>query len=180
MPEQSKFRGALAKLKERPAEQGRQPPPIIPASAEQPRPIGRPPGKRSDPDFEKTTVLLRKQTKKRANRKLEDEDAGQDLSDLIEQLLSKWIGQGRNLYSRTFMRMKVHPYTTFPRTREHEGKKIMYQWTAEAGTGKARRGACKARTLSLAKTKRCYRVAATILAGNLAGRLGKSANMGLS
>jgi hypothetical protein len=53
---------------------------------------GRPAGKRSDPAFEPTTVLLRKATKKAANRLLEDDEANrQDLSDLIEQLLLGWI-----------------------------------------------------------------------------------------
>jgi hypothetical protein len=54
---------------------------------------GRPPGKRSDPDYQPTTVLIRKHTKKTAARLLEDTDSGQDLSDLIEQLLMEWIQQ---------------------------------------------------------------------------------------
>ena len=52
---------------------------------------GRPAGKRSDPEFQPTTVLLRKATKKAAVRKLEDTDTRKDLSDLIEQLLTGWI-----------------------------------------------------------------------------------------
>jgi hypothetical protein len=36
-------------------------------------------------------VLLRKHTKKTAARLLEDTNAAQDLSDLIEQLLTEWI-----------------------------------------------------------------------------------------
>jgi hypothetical protein len=52
---------------------------------------GRPPGKRSDPDYQPTTVLLRKRTKKTAARLLEDTNVEQDLSDLIEQLLTEWI-----------------------------------------------------------------------------------------
>jgi len=52
---------------------------------------GRPPGKRSDPDYQPTTVLLRHHTKKMANRLLEDKSTGQDLSELIEQLLTEWI-----------------------------------------------------------------------------------------
>jgi len=54
---------------------------------------GRPPGKRSDPDYQPTTVLLRKQIKKTARRLLEDTGTGQDLSELIEQLLVEWIQQ---------------------------------------------------------------------------------------
>ena len=52
---------------------------------------GRPAGKRSNPDFEPTTVLLRKQTKRKASRLLEDTESDYDLSELIEALLLKWI-----------------------------------------------------------------------------------------
>jgi len=91
--EQSKFTGVLAKLKQRPA--AAQPIALVSHSEgiEQVRGRGRPPGKRSDPDFQPTTVLLRKHTKKTAARLLEDTNAGQDLSDLIEQLLTEWIQQ---------------------------------------------------------------------------------------
>ena len=60
----------------------------------QPTPIsmkGRPTGKRSNPEFEPTTIFLRKTTKKIANRTLEDSDTKQDLSELIEELLRHWI-----------------------------------------------------------------------------------------
>jgi hypothetical protein len=89
--EQSKFTGVLAKLKQRPAEEHAIAPPERPAGSEPVRGRGRPPGKRSDPDYQPTTVLIRKQTKKTAARLLEDIDSGQDLSDLIEQLLVEWI-----------------------------------------------------------------------------------------
>jgi hypothetical protein len=91
MPEeQSKFSGVLAKLKQRPEPQSTALP-VQPLSNESTRGRGRPPGKRSDPDFQPTTVLLRKHTKRTAVRLLEDTNAAQDLSDLIEQLLSEWI-----------------------------------------------------------------------------------------
>lgn len=54
---------------------------------------GRPAGKRSNPSYEPTTLLLRKETKKKASRLLEDIGNRQDLSDLTEQLLSRWIEQ---------------------------------------------------------------------------------------
>ena len=88
--EHSKFSGVLAKLKQRPAEQ----PTALPAPPVGSEPVrgrGRPPGKRSDPDYQPTTVLLRKHTKKTATRLLEDTNSAQDLSDLIEQLLIEWI-----------------------------------------------------------------------------------------
>jgi hypothetical protein len=57
--------------------------------------VGRPNGKRSDPNYQATTVLLRKATKKQATRLLEDmgEDTKerQDLSELLEKLLSEWV-----------------------------------------------------------------------------------------
>jgi hypothetical protein len=90
--EQSKFSGVLAKLKhQRPADEPSTPPPAPSVGSEHGRGRGRPPGKRSDPAYQPTTVLLRKQTKKTATRLLEDTNAAQDLSDLIEHLLTEWI-----------------------------------------------------------------------------------------
>ena len=67
---------------------------VISIPGPQPTPInmrGRPAGKRSNPDFEPTTIFLRKTTKKTANRTLEDSGVKQDLSELIESLLQQWI-----------------------------------------------------------------------------------------
>jgi hypothetical protein len=89
--ETSKFSGVLAKLKQRPAEAQSPPLPPHPIGTDPVRGRGRPPGKRSDPDYQPTTVLLRKHTKKTAARLLEDTNAAHDLSDLIEQLLTEWI-----------------------------------------------------------------------------------------
>ena len=58
-----------------------------------PKGRGRPAGKRSNPDYEPTTVLLRKKTKRRASRLLEDTDSNYDLSELIESLLNEWISR---------------------------------------------------------------------------------------
>jgi hypothetical protein len=89
--EQSKFSGVLAQLKQRPIEEPSTAPPAQSLSKEPLRRRGRPPGKRSDPDYQPTTVLLRKRTKKTATRLLEDTNAANDLSDLIEKLLTEWI-----------------------------------------------------------------------------------------
>ena len=89
--EQSKFSGVLAQLKQRPTEPQSIAQPEPPRGSEPVRGKGRPPGKRSDPDYQPTTVLLRKRTKKTAARLLEDTNVEQDLSDLIEQLLTEWI-----------------------------------------------------------------------------------------
>ena len=89
--EQSKFSGVLAQLKPRSLE-AHPPTPPGPAGGREPmRGRGRPPGKRSDPEYQPTTVLIRKRTKKTATRLLEDTNAAHDLSDLIEQLLTEWI-----------------------------------------------------------------------------------------
>lgn len=56
-------------------------------------PRGRPAGKRSNPEFEPTTIFLRKTTKKIANRTLEDHGDRHDLSELIEDLLQGWISE---------------------------------------------------------------------------------------
>jgi hypothetical protein len=90
MPEeQSKFTGVLSKLKHRPVAE--QPTTLAASRSESVRGRGRPHGKSSDPDFQPTTVILRKRTKRTAARLLEDQETGQDLSDLIEELLTEWI-----------------------------------------------------------------------------------------
>jgi hypothetical protein len=57
----------------------------------EPRAIGRPPGKRSDPDWKQFSVLLRKQTQRAATNILRDQDEGQDFSALVQQLLEGWV-----------------------------------------------------------------------------------------
>jgi hypothetical protein len=109
MPEESKFTGALGRLnKTTPPTQQSNDSPSVPSSdrdvipldnppspASVAKGVGRPNGKRSDPNYQATTVLLRKTTKKRATRLLEDmgEDMKerQDLSELLEKLLSEWV-----------------------------------------------------------------------------------------
>lgn len=66
---------------------------LTPPEAIEAKGRGRPAGKRSNPSYEPTTLLLRKETKKKASRLLEDSGNRQDLSELTEQLLSSWIQQ---------------------------------------------------------------------------------------
>jgi hypothetical protein len=97
MAELSKFAGALARLKQQapeplsdePAIQD--PPVLLPADAAAARRKGRPAGKRSDPAWKPYTVLIRKATHKGVSRRLQDMDVGQDLSELVDELLTQWL-----------------------------------------------------------------------------------------
>ena len=61
-------------------------------SPEQKRKFGRPPGKRSNPDWEQLTIYIRKDTKRAALHRLMDDTkhGPRDLSEVIEQLVAKW------------------------------------------------------------------------------------------
>jgi hypothetical protein len=53
---------------------------------------GRPAtGKKSNEDYCQTTIWIRKDTRKRVKQALLDADSGQDVSDLVESLLAKWL-----------------------------------------------------------------------------------------
>ena len=52
---------------------------------------GRPTGKRSNPAWKPHTVLIRKETHKGVSRRLQDIDGGQDLSELVDELLTEWL-----------------------------------------------------------------------------------------
>lgn len=55
------------------------------------RPIGRPPGKRSDPAWKQFSVLLKRETQRQASKILRDKDDGLDFSGLVQNLLEHWI-----------------------------------------------------------------------------------------
>jgi hypothetical protein len=55
------------------------------------RPIGRPPGKRSDPAWKQFSVLLKRETQREAAKILRDEEGGLDFSGLVQNLLEHWI-----------------------------------------------------------------------------------------
>jgi hypothetical protein len=57
------------------------------------RPLGRPHGKRSNPDYGPVQVLLKKETHKLARRILTDLDNGQDVSELVQALLEQWVAR---------------------------------------------------------------------------------------
>jgi hypothetical protein len=61
--------------------------------------LGRPHGKRSDPAWKQFSVLLKKQTQRKAVIMLRgdvESEESRDLSDLLQELLEQWVaGQGR-------------------------------------------------------------------------------------
>ncbi len=48
-------------------------------------------GKSSDPNYSQYSIYLPKAVRKKVGRALDDADAGQDFSELVEELLSKWL-----------------------------------------------------------------------------------------
>jgi hypothetical protein len=52
---------------------------------------GRPPGKRSNPEWKLYSHFLKKQTHREATNILRNEDNGRDLSDVLQQLLDEWL-----------------------------------------------------------------------------------------
>jgi hypothetical protein len=52
---------------------------------------GRPTAKRSDPDFVGLTTYVRRDTHKRAKIALLQEGKGKELSELVEELIYKWL-----------------------------------------------------------------------------------------
>ncbi|MBP0447276.1 hypothetical protein J8J14_21115 [Roseomonas sp. SSH11] len=67
--------------------------PLAVGTAERGR--GRPPGKRSDPDWKPRTILMRTKTHRRVSGLLLEQDDGPDLSELVDQLLTEWISKQR-------------------------------------------------------------------------------------
>ena len=96
MADQSKPAGVSARRKTPAIVPGRPEKPTMspPASGSAAGAKGRPAtGKRSDPDWSRYTILLRKMTHKQAVRRLLDLETVQDLSELVDELLTKWLGQ---------------------------------------------------------------------------------------
>ncbi len=108
MAEHRKFAGARGRLKQQPRQAARSLPSAqaieerpaavlsISSAAAEPPSKGRRAGKRSDPAYRPTTFYVRKETQRKAARLLEDQDTGKDLSDLVQELLSKWIADNSN------------------------------------------------------------------------------------
>ena len=84
---ESKFAGIFRNSPaEEPPALGRTEIPAAPAKA-----LGRPPGKRSDPAYKQYSVLLKKHTHRQVTNILRDQEDGQDVSELVQQLLEQWV-----------------------------------------------------------------------------------------
>ncbi len=63
-----------------------------PAAIDQGKGRGRPPtGKRSNPEWKLYSHFLKKKTQRAAVARLQTEDEGRDLSDVLEELLESWL-----------------------------------------------------------------------------------------
>jgi hypothetical protein len=94
MAEQSKFAGALGRLKQSPAKTEKRPENVPAVLPSEPTTKGGRGGKRSDPDYSPTTFFVRKDTKRKAAQLLLNGVAPEkDLSDVVENLLAKWVDE---------------------------------------------------------------------------------------
>ena len=59
------------------------------------RPRGRPPGKRSDPDWKLYSHFLKRSTQRQATSILFEAEDSRDLSDVLQSLLEKWVARRR-------------------------------------------------------------------------------------
>lgn len=62
---------------------------VSPVQEEPRRRVGRPPGKRSNPEYQQVTVLLHGQTYLEVRKRLLDER--KEVSTLINELLDEWL-----------------------------------------------------------------------------------------
>jgi len=65
-------------------------------AAEPARGKGRPPGKRSNPEWKLFSHFLKKQTQRRAVARLAELEDGRDLSDVLQELLEQWLKAKHN------------------------------------------------------------------------------------
>ena len=90
----------LGTLKNEPAPPSPAPSPPLPKSGSDPVPEtpkvgkGRPAtGKKSNGEYCQTTISIRKETRKRVKQALLDAESGQDVSELVEELLLRWLSE---------------------------------------------------------------------------------------
>lgn len=61
------------------------------ATVEFTRRVGRPKGKRSDPDYDQVTAYIRKETHRQVKIALLTEGQGREFSELVEELLGEFL-----------------------------------------------------------------------------------------
>jgi hypothetical protein len=93
----SKFSGVLAAKREPEAPEQPATPQAAakagarPQTAKEPALRGRPPAKRSDPDFVQTTAYIRRDTHRDVKIALLNEGKGREYSEVVEELLAAWL-----------------------------------------------------------------------------------------
>ncbi len=68
---------------------------VAPPAPSVPRPRGRPPGKRSDPEWKLFSHFLKRSTQRQATAILFETEADHDLSDVLQSLLEQWVARQR-------------------------------------------------------------------------------------
>jgi hypothetical protein len=90
----SKYKGLLDAIKEEPVGETE-----TPTQSSDPTPRrGRPPGKRSDPDYEQVTAYVRRDTYRAVKIAQLEDGLRHGFSDLVEELLAAWL-ESRSLQS---------------------------------------------------------------------------------
>ena len=94
MAEKRKF-SALAELHRQPPEAEAPEPAVVSAPAAEPQAEkgrGRPAtGKRSNPEWKLYSHFLKRRTQRAAVARLQAEESERDLSDILQELLEKWL-----------------------------------------------------------------------------------------
>ena len=98
MPAEKRKFAALAELHQQlPTSEAGEPisePPLLPPAEvlQSGKGRGRPPtGKRSNPDWKLYSHFLKRKTQRAAAARLQAEDEGRDMSDVLQELLENWL-----------------------------------------------------------------------------------------
>ena len=92
----SRFSGVLNRVTPMPDEADVvEPEPVSPTPVPAPAPpkMGRPPGKKTNPEYTQVTVYLRKDVHRQAKKLLIDD--GREFSELVDELVSTWISDSQ-------------------------------------------------------------------------------------
>ena len=88
----SRFDDLLKKAKERPRA-SQEPPPAPEPPSPAPRPVGRPKGKRSDPDYVQVSSHIPRELHFKVKAALLLDRKGVEFSELVADLLSEWLSK---------------------------------------------------------------------------------------